>query len=182
MERLISMVAFVLEQIKVKKNKIEESEKNKTGYQYVIDAESYFNYVVESFANFLSQKLELWMFVPSKLVEGAWVVLEECIYKDGVHIYLNFDEKQDYLKRCKEFQEAKNRCLFEGFEVGVPNNPVTNLYPKTINNGKLHVYWYRTDIKEWVKPTKPTSDLNTIESLTKYNLKLTASAKKTLSI
>jgi len=32
--------------------------------------------VIHNYKNFLKQKRELWMFVPCKFVDGAWVVLE----------------------------------------------------------------------------------------------------------
>lgn len=53
------------------------------------------------------QKPELWMFMPCKLVDGAWVVLEEPNYKAN-ELQLQ-DEWKDYL-------EAKERVIFEGFE------------------------------------------------------------------
>lgn len=57
---------------------------------------------VYDYANFMSQKLELWMFVPCKLVDGVWVALEE---------------KKPFQDNYFEFQEAKKRCLFEDFEM-----------------------------------------------------------------
>lgn len=58
-----------------------------------------------SYAYFLKQKLELWMFVPCKFVEGAWVVLK----KPDADNYKMVTEYE-----LKEYQEAKDRVLFEG--------------------------------------------------------------------
>jgi len=66
------------------------------------------------YANFLKQPLTLGMFVPCD-EEGN--VLEKLIYSDQVHIYLNYYEKQDYVKRCNDYKKAKEKVLFEGFQI-----------------------------------------------------------------
>jgi hypothetical protein len=48
-----------------------------------------------NYAMFLKKPLELWMFVPCDLIRGKVVVLNE---------------------EDKNYQQAKERCLFEGFE------------------------------------------------------------------
>lgn len=95
---------------------------------------------IRSYANFLKQPLELWMFVPCKLVDGVWVVLEE---------------KKPFQDNYFEFQQAKERCLFEGF--GVRNG-------NWLSNGNI-------DIDE-----EFCQGLS-IESLVKYNLELTQKAQ-----
>jgi hypothetical protein len=62
----------------------------------------------DNYDNFLSQILELWMFVPCKLVNGVWVVLEEP-FNDG-------ENDQYYSSAMQEYQEAKDRVLFDGFK------------------------------------------------------------------
>lgn len=120
----------------------------------------------ERYANFLKQPLELWMFVACKLVDGAWVVLEEpdrdnnkydvydrefCYFNDG----LFFHDEQEY-------QEAKDRVLFEGFEKD--NYFVTH---------KSHASFFY-----------PISCLHeqSIEDLVKYNLELTPTALKKIGL
>lgn len=68
-----------------------------------------YRYLRDKFDEFLKQPLELWMFVPCKLVDDVWVVLE-CPH-NYIHgkTYLGW-EKSDY-------SEAKDRVLFEGFEI-----------------------------------------------------------------
>jgi len=51
--------------------------------------------------DFGKQPLEPWQFVPCKLVDGVWAVLEE---------------KKPFQDNYHEFVEAKERCLFEGFK------------------------------------------------------------------
>jgi len=170
MKKLISMTEFVINQWSVDLTKSQRER-------------------IKNYADFLSQKLSIDMLVPCKLVDGVWVIIEvPKDWKNWEDVYIannkegktknRYTSQLNARRDCLEYQEAKERCLFEGFEIGVPNSPVTAIYPKTINNGKLHVYWYNTNLNSWVKPTKSSSELETIEDLVKYNLQLTASAQK----
>lgn len=103
MEKLISMTDFVLEQSKITKPK------ELANFEFnVLKLKRQENY-----ANFLKLILELWMFVPAKLVNGEWIVLEEPDLNKMYH----HTRKSDYQQDLKEYQEAKDRVLFEGFEV-----------------------------------------------------------------
>lgn len=82
----------------------------------------YFN-VRNNYDYFLMQKLEPWMFVPCKEVDGKWVLLEEPQnFLDYQDVY-NSCEKDGNLHAwyndCKRYQEAKERVLFEGFKWNV---------------------------------------------------------------
>lgn len=109
---------------------------------------------IRDYANLLLLKLELWMFVPCKLVDGVWVVLEEPVYTDPSNLYYN----ADYVK---EYQEAKERCLFEILS-----------YEEDSEN-----YWY-FGITEFNLIGVDKSEV--IESLATYELNLTDTAKKQL--
>lgn len=63
----------------------------------------------KNYATFLKQPLEIWMFIPCKLVDGNWVVLEEPIFEE----LLPMNEMDEIYE---EYQQAKSLCLFEGFE------------------------------------------------------------------
>lgn len=93
--KLISMTDFVLEQ------------NNKT-----IPAICFKDCVL-NYAKFLKQSLELWMFVPCD--EDGDVLVEPERYRHQ----LNFDEWEDRYdkKEVLEFQQAKERVLFEGFKI-----------------------------------------------------------------
>ena len=132
MKNLIGMVDFVL-------NQGETSTLDTDQGDWYFKEQSKLD-KIRSYANFLKQPLELWMFVPCKLVDGVWVVLEE---------------KKPFQDNYFEFQEAKKRCLFEGFEVRKGN---------WLLNGNI-------DIDE-----EFCQGLS-IESLVKYNLELTPTAK-----
>lgn len=88
MESLISMVDFVC--IEAELNRHDAVER------------------MQNYASFLKQPLELWMFVPCKLVDGDWVVLE---LPGSAPIHTHSKEYE------KEWRLAKERCLFEGFEL-----------------------------------------------------------------
>jgi len=116
---------------------------------------------LEKHSKFIEQKLELYMFVTSKLVNGVWVVLEEP-FNDG-------ENDQYYLSALEEYEKAKDRVLFEGFEyqevklkthyslIRFPDKTITPLYPKL-----------------WREET--------IENLVKYNLDLTTTAQKQIGL
>ena len=97
MEKLISMTAFVLEQCDM------------------LGSDEDFRGIFRKYAEFLSQTLDISMFIPAKFVDGQLVILEE---PEPIHTYgleppeyeYNDDEVQEYLL-------AKSNVLFEGFEL-----------------------------------------------------------------
>jgi len=90
MKHLIGMTDFVLDQGK-KPNTSDFRER------FVVN--------VINYANFLKQPLKLWMFIPCD--EDGNVLEKSCEV---------FDDKCRYCA-CREYQKAKERCLFEGFEI-----------------------------------------------------------------
>jgi len=160
MKELINMVDFVLEQDKIES----------------VNSMSF--YKVLKYANFLKQPLEIWQFVPSKLVDGVWVVLEEPDFMDGSYDDDGNGEidKRRYKKELKEYQQAKEACIFEGFKV------VTKEFNKTpykfIQNKDTYVYYYDEIKSEWTK----VNDYDRIKDLVLYNLQLTASAQKIIGL
>lgn len=117
------------------------------------------------YVNFVKQILELWMFVPAKLVDGVWVVLEEP-FNDG-------QNDQYYLSALDEYQEAKERVLFEGFEYDKHTNQLKN-------NDNMYLFFGARYCDVYYK--NETKFLESIEEITKYNLVLTESAKKQIGI
>jgi hypothetical protein len=94
----------------------------------------------EKYVKFLKQPLELWMFVPCD--------------EDG-----NVLEEPELYNEVCEYQKAKERCFFEGFEYKKALFFTEN--KELFWHGKLH---------------------GNVESLTKYNLKLTQTAIKQLGL
>ena len=122
-----------------------------------------------NYSDFLEQPLNLGMFVPCKLVDGVWVVLEEPVKTDRPVM-------NDFrIKALKEYQEAKDRVLFEGFKV-----------ERTfVSDG---TYFDHVDIDYLVLFKKYNnsnwfncSEITYLESLTMLDLTLTPTAQKQLS-
>lgn len=105
------------------------------------------------YALFLKQKLEIWMFVPCKLVDGIWVVLEE---------------KKPFQDHYYEWEEAKERCLFKDIKYTPAKNK--DSFDSVSICKEVSVINYP---KFWERKT--------VESLISYNLSLTASANKIIN-
>lgn len=145
MKTLTSMTDFVLEQ----------NEISLTPFRNILN-----------YARFLKQPLAIYQFVPCKLVDGEWVVLEEpdMVYNDGVFGVWNglFQNKNEYIK---EYQEALGKVLFEGFE----NSEIGYVYLNHEIHGRL---MFDEEIFED----------RTIEYLVPYNLPLTKKALKEIGL
>jgi len=76
---------------------------------FVLEQEdSYYNqrfFKIEKYAKFLKQPLELWMFVP-------------CYFRDGIWISYAKDTLLNTIDLFNEWEQAKERCLFEGGKSG----------------------------------------------------------------
>ena len=148
MEKVIlkSMVDFVLEQNNLMHHELT------TADQFRIHDK------IHNLAIFLKQPLNLGMFVPAKKVNGVWVVLEkptethEVVFNDS--------------ECLKEYQEAKDRVLFEGFKYDLVEDNVVFVFENG-NEWRFDCF----DMKN-----------QTIESFTEYTLELTSTAKKQITI
>jgi len=115
---------------------------------------------------FLKQPLSIEMFVPCKLVDGVWVVMEEPEY---YLLWKKYGEFSQYgraiVSESVEYSKAKERCLFDGFELSVEKEAIIS----DENTIRIH--------------ENNTFSLNgkqvfIIEDLVKYKPKLTATALK----
>ena len=104
------------------------------------------------YSKFLKQPLELWMFVPCDEKNDP-------IYERH---YSYFDNENEYENYLKEFEKAKERCLFEGFEVR--KGKATHLIEFWQEENFLFTYNVSTQSFLIVG--------SKIENLVKYNLKL----------
>lgn len=142
---LKSMVDFVLEQGKLEFIPIGENfgEERSDFCLHKLDR-------INAYANFLKQPLTLSMFVPCG--DDGEVLGEPMSYKKYLNVS-NTMSGSDILL-CQQYQQAKERCLFEGFEA---------VNDELINNGVL--FWVgKFDGKE------------TIENCISSNLTITPSA------
>jgi hypothetical protein len=157
MKNLTSMTAFVL-------NTTLDDAIKKAGVSYTLAT-------INRYANFLSKKLSIEMFVPCKLVDGVWIILvpykktEHELYADENSI-CRVISKEEHIS-YREIEEAKDRVLFEGFECIRMTGYHTLVFPMSSYTKDFAVF---------------EDDFNdkTIEDLVKYNLELTASAQKQL--
>jgi len=108
--KLLSMIDFVLN----KEQARTEDEYFKEGFYSDCNARilsQIFNY-----ATFLNQHLNLGMFVPAIEVDGNWEVLEPTVW--NLTKWTNWEmNTDDEIRRAKQYQQAKDRVLFEGFEL-----------------------------------------------------------------
>jgi hypothetical protein len=105
-KKLISMVDFVLNIGKT----IEKYSYTPTMFNYKKIA------LIEKYATFLNQPLNLGMFVPAIEVDGKWEVLEEPESLKGFY-ETDKDGMIQERKDVKQYQTALDKVLFEGFRV-----------------------------------------------------------------
>ena len=151
--KLISMTDYVL-----KINDNEPKAKNFSSFTEIANYKKEGFEKIFNYAKFLKQPLTLGMFVPCD--EDGNVMEEPNHFPTG-----NNTLEVEVQNKKNQFQQAKERVLFEGFEVDFSDgviNPFLEQYP---------IGFY--DLKEWVLSDK----FKTIEDLTPYNLTLTNNVK-----
>ena len=152
--KLISMTDFVLEQTKL-------ASESKCGiYEYIVK--------IRDYANLLKQPLELWMFVPCD--------------EDGNVLELPTKENSlntiDHESKMMDYQQAKEACIFEGFEWNVAefcDEPMIELEDK-----KGNYFCYDCEDKNFSKDED--FFCSDIEDLLQFNLQLTQTAIKKLGL
>lgn len=118
----------------------------------------------EKYARFLKQPLQLWMFVPCD--------------KDGNVL----GEKKPFQDKYYEYQQAKERCLFGGFEIFEMDED-NFIYLKCLINGINSQLIFDLETKVVLLDNNRLNDyLHTIEDIVKYNLKLTDTAQKHIGL
>ena len=150
--KLISMTEFIL------------SDKVKSALEY---EESY--KMIRSYANFLKEPLKLEMFVPC---DEDGNVLEEPKIEDYFDDGFNFEFNQKHFKDVvlKEYYNAKEKVLFEGFEI-IHEDKVTI----TIEYNHFQL--------DYNKVLNVFANHRTIEDLAKYNLiEITENAIKQIGL
>ncbi len=145
--RLISMTNFVLSQKTPDWLELCEFEEN--------------SYKIYNYAKFLSQPLEFYMFIPCD--------------KDG-NILEEPNENISNLGYKKQYQQAKDRCLFYGFKIVSRN--FRGISYKFIQNKDAYIGFSEQLTNKWEK----VNDYNKIEDLVFYNLPLTKNAIKIIGL
>lgn len=130
---------------------------------------------------FLEKPLALWMFVPCD--ENGNILSEpnaEDYFNTNIPIDQYTDKDKDGINKhyfaLMSYEDSKERCLFEGFEVHEVFTGV-NEKTKTISlRGLINVFWFDTITQTW----NPSIGVKNIEGLVNYGLTLTETALKTL--
>lgn len=145
--------------------------KNLPDYEY--------RYLRDKFDNFLKQPLELWMFVPCKLVNNVWVALSFPIEPEHPYNDKKRDVWMQYEMYLTRYQQAKERCLFDGFEFiethskGISQNLNLFIFPNEEN---------RFGLTKKDKSFRTWFQLFTVEDLVQCNLQLTTTAIKKIGL
>jgi len=120
------------------------------------------------YAKFITQPLELCMFVPCD--EDGNVLEEPKDFENLLfHIEIKlFDGTKEVVEEVLQYQQAKAKILFEGFEV---------LSIECVCNSNLYIHFLNDKVKieEHFEEiiTKLPKQVETIEDLIPYNLELT---------
>lgn len=128
---------------------------------------------------FGKQTLQIWMFVPCKLVDGVWVVLEEPIECDCLTQYDK--ECCGMFFKCEEYQQAKEKLIFKNFKVnyfdlgGCPIDKNSS-FEILSNDSNFQICVYKS------KPNYFIWNYKTIEELSKLNIEITENAQKELGV
>ena len=122
---------------------------------------------IYKYANFIKQPLQLWMFVACYLRNGIWIPYTK-------ETLLNTSEL------FNEWEQAKERCLFDGFEFTESQNF------STVNKIKNSVHWYTKD-RLYLTTKKENGyhsyfQLFTVEDLVQCDLQLTPTALKQIGL
>jgi len=140
------------------------------GFKNRIDYLEWYEKLRNNYDDFLKQQLAIWMFIPCKLVNGVWLVLEEkSIFNTTDDEYIFDSESFD------QYQEAKDRVLFEGFKVY--SEKLSSHLCQKIRSENITIAYYN-HVSLW----KFENKFYRIEDLVKYNLELTPTAEKQIGI
>lgn len=160
MKKLTAMTDFVLEQ-REHQNKIDSN---------VLT-------VIYNYAKFIKQPLELWMFVSCD--EKGNVLEEPKNYVTWLGLHESKGSTIGFTEHEK-YQQAKERCLFEGFEVGRYSGSKDNHFDYIDNSN----YQFRLWTKDVGSNVWKSCDnkFKTVEDLVKYNIQLTQTAIKQIGL
>jgi hypothetical protein len=156
MKNLISMTDFVLEQYKTKS----------------ISSATFYSIV--AYANFLKQPLELWMFVSCDDEGNILEIpdLNSMKYDINISEVETDTDYQLYDNDILEYQQAKERCLFDGWEY--------NSETEQLKKGRLFLFFSPNFCETYLDGN--TEYLEFIEEIAKYDLELTATGQKQIGL
>jgi len=123
---------------------------------------------------FGKQPLELYMFVPCKLVDGVWVVLEDPTMCDCLTEYDK--ECCGNFFTCEEYKRSKQNILFDNWTVRSIGLNVVRL-----KKGEISIVFFIDSISFYGSFFQK-NEVSIIEDLVKYKPELTATAQKQIGL
>lgn len=124
---------------------------------------------IYNYAIFLKLPLELWMFIPcdddgNVLEKPKFYYTTEALCSLKIGVELN--TAMEINREVEKHQQAKEKCLFNGFEVKIYDSQLQSINSLNI----LDIYWKS---KEYGKEWYLSKGLRTINDLVNYGLELT---------
>ena len=164
--RLVSMTDFVLKQ-----NKILET--------YVNHLRRPLFEKIVNYATFLKQPLKLEMFVPcdndEEILKPQYIAGKEVIYNELVEEFI--------MDKVKEYNEAKAKVLFEGFNLNQKDfSKLESIFCLTKECFQITFFTKEKGCFMDNLKTNKTYEIKTIEDLIQYNLQLTENAVKQIGL
>ena len=133
-----------------------------------IDYLDWYEKTRNNFDEFLEQPLELEMFVPcdndEEILKPQYIAGEEVIYTELVEEF--------FMDKVKEYNEAKEKVLFEGFEI---DKNLYLVYKNEISIGRF--IFYENGSKFLFR-----DNFKTIEDLVEFGFKLTENTIKQIGL
>ena len=159
--KLISMTSFVLENAK----------------QPYVEGTKYKDLV--NYAKFLKQPLKLEMFVPcdndEEILKPQYIAGKEVIYNELVEEFI--------MDKVKEYNEAKEKVLFEGFNLNQKDfSKLESIFCLTKECFQITFFTKEKGCFMDNLKTNKTYEIKTIEDLIQFKLELTESAIKQIGL
>ena len=159
--KLISMTSFVLENAK----------------QPYVEGTKYKDLV--NYAKFLKQPLKLEMFVPcdndEEILKPQYIAGKEVIYNELVEEFI--------MDKVKEYNEAKEKVLFEGFNLNQKDfSKLESIFCLTKECFQITFFTKEKGCFMDNLKTNKTYEIKTIEDLIQFELELTESAIKQIGL
>jgi len=123
---------------------------------------------ITNYTKFILQLLNVGMFVPAKLVNGVWIVLEPC----------GCLSDKGCCKKEHEYQEALKKVIFKGFIIEQTYNSDDEPCEIVISRSGLNLFIFTKNNLDWFN----YSNYKTIEDLIRYNIELNESIIKKLKL
>ena len=144
-----------------------------------IDYLDWYEKTRNNFDNFLEQPLKLEMFEPcdedEEILKPQYIAGKEVIYNELVEEFI--------MDKVKEYNEAKEKVLFEGFNLNQKDfSKLESIFCLTKECFQITFFTKEKGCFMDNLKTNKTYEIKTIEDLIQYNLQLTENAVKQIGL